>query len=304
MIYTSFSFLALRLTVYVVSETLDDDSSQLVSPLQKARSIFVSLDAMIDVIIFFKHYFITPKPSKQKSVLRGARLFQSNIAQRQSSLEDPESSSLGNSHQSNGAHHSGNDSSENMATEHHVTASNSLIAKVKASFHRQKSVETDAENEPRHFSLGSVDEDHNGQDLHPHSSIMSKVKASFHRKESMESDAENDPMHRSSLGSIDEEHNNEDLHSHSSIMAKVKASFQRKDSTGSDTNNEPRVEQRMRSSLSPVKEERSGEDLHPIRVHVVKGNESFTLPKWIVKEYATDLHTENAFPLDPMVEEA
>ena len=302
MIYTSFSFLALRLTVYVVSETLDDESSQLIAPLQKARSIFVSLDAMIDVIIFFKHYFITTKP-KKKTAVRGAQMYQNNIAQRQSSLENPESSSLGNSHQSN-VHHSGNDSSENMATEHHVTASNSIIAKVKASFHRQESVETDAENEPRRFSLGSVDENHNGQDLHPHSSIMSKVKASFHRKESMESDAENDPMHPSSLGSIDEEHNNEGLHSHSSIMAKVKASFHRKDSTESDTNNEPRVEQRMRSSLSPVKEERSGEDLHPIRVHVVKGNESFTLPKWIVKEYATDLHTENAFPLDPMVEEA
>ena len=252
MIYTSFSFLALRLTVYVVSETLGDDASQLIAPLQKARSIFVSLDAMVDVIIFFKHYFIAPKP-KRKQAVRGSQLYESNIAQRQSSFENQEGTSPSDLSVSNDNPRRGSESSENGS-------SNSFTAKVKNPFHRLRSIDSDAENMPRRSSLGSIDEEHNGENVHPHSSIMAKVIAPFHRKGSIDSNANSATPHTP----------------------------------------HPR-----RNSLGSIKEEHSGEDLHPVRLHVINGNETFNLPKWILREYATDvMQTENTLLLDSVVEEA
>ena len=310
MIYTSFSFLALRLTVYVVSQILSDESSALIAPLQKARSIFVSLDAMVDVIIFFKHYFVAPKPKKQ-SVLRGARLYESNIAQRQSSIGDPEDSvSLGGSPFIHDRHRLDNEISENVETESQNEInkiSSSIIGKVKAPFHRLGSIDSDTENMPRHSSFDSVDEEHNGKDLHPRSSIMAKVKAPFHRFGSMDSDTDNEPHVarevQSTLGSIQEENNGRDLGT--SIAAKIKAPFHRKGSMESDADNSPRVLRQMPSSLDPVVEEKhTDEDLHPVRMLVLNGNEAFDLPKWVVKEYATNVTTECTSLLNPVVEEA
>ena len=245
-----------------MSETIDDESSQLIAPLQKVRSIFVSLDAIVSAIIFFKHYLVSPKP-KKRGVLRGAQLHLHNISQRQSSFENQDCTRLGDVPGSNHIYHRDSGLSENVETESQHTnndrPSNSMIAKAKASFCRKESIESDAaENGPRHSSLASIDEEHNGENVHPHSSIIDKVKAPFHRKESIESDADEGPC----------------------------------------------VAHLRRNSLGSIKEEHSGEDLHPVRLHVVNGNETFNLPKWILREYATEVQTENALLLDPMVEEA
>ena len=335
MIFTSFFFLALRLTLYVVSQILGDESSQLISPLQKARSIFVSLDAMIDVIIFFKHFFRVPQPTRQKSELRGARLFQSNIAQRQSSLADDsdDSINLGGSPFSTNRHRLGSELSE-VKTEsqnENNSASNSLIAKVKTPFHRKGSMESNADNEPTGSSLGSIDENHpsiiakvkasfhrneslesdadnrlravQNEENKPSNSIIANVKGLFHRKGSMDSDFDNNPM-LSSLGPIDEENNSEELHQHSSIVAKVKASFHRKGSMESDTDNGPgEVKPNHSNPNSFVEKKLSSEDLHPVRIHVMNGNEMMDLPKWVVREYATNVTECNSL-LYSLTEEA
>ena len=57
MIYTSFFFLTLRFVLFVVSGASTTNSSSLNSPLQKCASIFISLDTIANILIFFTPFF-------------------------------------------------------------------------------------------------------------------------------------------------------------------------------------------------------------------------------------------------------
>ena len=66
MIYSSFIFLVLRLVVYVVAGTSTGESIANAT-LQKARSLFCSIDAVANVIIFFPRFFRREKENKRNS---------------------------------------------------------------------------------------------------------------------------------------------------------------------------------------------------------------------------------------------
>mmetsp|Transcript_34240 Transcript_34240/g.102525 ORF Transcript_34240/g.102525 Transcript_34240/m.102525 type:complete len:928 (-) Transcript_34240:190-2973(-) len=83
MIYSSFFFLALRFVMYVVSETLSDDSQLMRAPLQNARSLFCSLDTVANILIFFSRFFVKEiDTTAKKPVNRGSDFFADNIARR------------------------------------------------------------------------------------------------------------------------------------------------------------------------------------------------------------------------------
>lgn len=73
--------------ISVVSESVQGDAASLKASLQKTSSIFISLDTMANILIFFSGYFIKEKPRKN-SIGYGARQFLNNIAQRQPSTVD------------------------------------------------------------------------------------------------------------------------------------------------------------------------------------------------------------------------
>lgn len=85
MIYSSFFFLTLRFVMFVVGESVGEESASIKTSLQLARSIFISLDAIADVLIFFARMFLKKETKKKLQSNKGASHFMNNIARRQSS---------------------------------------------------------------------------------------------------------------------------------------------------------------------------------------------------------------------------
>mmetsp|Transcript_34235 Transcript_34235/g.102497 ORF Transcript_34235/g.102497 Transcript_34235/m.102497 type:complete len:156 (-) Transcript_34235:190-657(-) len=69
--------------MYVVSETLSDDSQSMRAPLQNARSLFCSLDTVANILIFFSRFFVKEIDTTAKEpVNHGSDFFADNIARR------------------------------------------------------------------------------------------------------------------------------------------------------------------------------------------------------------------------------
>lgn len=85
MIYSSFFFLALRFVMYVVSETVSDDSQSMKASLQKARSLFCSLDSIANILIFFSRFFVAKKDTSSERTRPGSfASYAENVARRDS----------------------------------------------------------------------------------------------------------------------------------------------------------------------------------------------------------------------------
>lgn len=74
--------------ISVVSFGVEGDSASLKASLQKTSSIFISIDTLVNILIFFSGYFIKEKPKKNSY---GALHFLNKVAQRKDSGMDPDS---------------------------------------------------------------------------------------------------------------------------------------------------------------------------------------------------------------------
>jgi hypothetical protein len=71
--------------ISVVSFGVEGDSASLKASLQKTSSIFISIDTLVNILIFFSGYFIKEKPRKTSY---GALHFLNKVAQREDSDMD------------------------------------------------------------------------------------------------------------------------------------------------------------------------------------------------------------------------
>ena len=83
MIFSSFFFLTLRFVMFMVGEGIGEDYASVKSQFQKARSMFLSLDAINGVLIFFVRIF-RKKKEKKRPVNQGASYFTNSILARES----------------------------------------------------------------------------------------------------------------------------------------------------------------------------------------------------------------------------
>eukprot|EP00581_Thalassiosira_minuscula_P019956 CAMPEP_0183713740 /NCGR_PEP_ID=MMETSP0737-20130205/8494_1 /TAXON_ID=385413 /ORGANISM="Thalassiosira miniscula, Strain CCMP1093" /LENGTH=971 /DNA_ID=CAMNT_0025942567 /DNA_START=126 /DNA_END=3041 /DNA_ORIENTATION=+ len=89
MIYSSFFFLALRVAMYLVEGAVSDDTQSIQASLQKARSMFCSVDTVLNIIIFFTRFFIADGTKKTRKMQpQNARHFENKIAQRDNNATD------------------------------------------------------------------------------------------------------------------------------------------------------------------------------------------------------------------------
>ena len=97
MIYSSFFFLALRIMVFVAPNMVAGESNSTKALLQKVQTIFISIDAVTIVIIFFSRLFMKEKIPPKPSGTSGYSVAQlrSNVISRRSSFREGARGSFG-----------------------------------------------------------------------------------------------------------------------------------------------------------------------------------------------------------------